>query len=190
MNNMVAQAFSTNYISFDYLFGKILDFFRFLGEIFSGDWFGLKLFLTIVIILLLAVIFYTLLGIHDLNKKEEHDLKKTIKTDPEPMIKNPRWEVVQNHINSNNPSDWRLAIIEADLILDDMVARMGYKGENLGDRLKNVERSDFLTLQNAWDAHKVRNQIAHQGSDFKLERKDAENTIAEYETVFREFKFI
>lgn len=101
-----------------------------------------------------------------------------------------RWQVVQNHINSENPADWRLAIIEADAILDEIVKKMGYHGENLGDRLKAVEVSDFNSIQSAWEAHKVRNKIAHEGSGFALNAREARRIIGLYEEVFREFNFI
>jgi hypothetical protein len=70
-----------------------------------------------------------------------------------------------------------------------MVGAMRYPGENLGERLKNVEPSDFLTLEDAWEAHKVRNQVAHQ-SGFTLTRREARRVVELYERVFREFIFI
>lgn len=103
---------------------------------------------------------------------------------------NARWTHIQGLIASYNPSDWRQAIIEADIILEEMLEKMAYPGVTIGDKLKNVERSDFLTLDKAWSAHKVRNQIAHGGSTFKLSRELAERTIKEYEEVFREFYYI
>ena len=101
-----------------------------------------------------------------------------------------RWKHIQDLIASYNQNDWRQAIIEADIILEEMLDRMGYKGVTIGDKLKTVERSDFITLDKAWSAHKIRNQIAHDGSGFKLTRELAEKTIKEYEEVFREFYYI
>jgi hypothetical protein len=103
---------------------------------------------------------------------------------------NKRWVRVTEHINSENESDWRLAILEADLILEDILNKIGYKGENIGDKLKNVEKSDFHTLDLAWEAHKVRNQIAHAGGDFRIDKKEAKRIISLYEEVFKEFHFI
>jgi len=71
-----------------------------------------------------------------------------------------------------------------------MLDKMGYDGVSIGDKLKNVERSDFVTLDKAWAAHKVRNQIAHDGMSFKLTREVAERTIKDFEEVFREFYYI
>lgn len=101
-----------------------------------------------------------------------------------------RWQHIQDLIKSYNPNDWRQAIIEADIILEEMLEKMGYQGVTIGDKLKTVERSDFVTLDRAWSAHKIRNQIAHSGSSFKLSREIADKTIKEYEEVFREFYYI
>jgi hypothetical protein len=104
-------------------------------------------------------------------------------------FRNERWEKLLKYLESENPSEWKLAIIEADNLLDEMVAKMGYGGENLGERLKVIEPSDFLTLQDAWEAHKVRNRIAHESS-YQLTKREAKKVIGLYEKVFREFHFI
>ena len=106
------------------------------------------------------------------------------------LEKQNRWQHIQDLIKSYNTNDWRQAIIEADIILEEMLDKMGYDGVTIGDKLKNVERSDFVTLDKAWAAHKVRNQIAHDGSNFKLSREVAEKTIKDFEEVFKEFYYI
>lgn len=105
-------------------------------------------------------------------------------------FKSKRFEVVEKHMESSNPAEWRLAIIEADALLEEMVKKMGYEGTTLGETLKNIEVSDFTTLNDAWEAHKVRNQIAHQGSSFLLTAREAKRVIRLYEKVFREFDII
>lgn len=103
---------------------------------------------------------------------------------------NKRWQTIEERMSSSEESDWRLAIIEADIILGEMLNRMGYQGEGVAEKLKQVEPSDFKTLQNAWNAHKVRNNIAHQGSSFHLSKRDADEAIGNFKKVFEEFYFI
>lgn len=108
------------------------------------------------------------------------------------IVPNPaahKWERVQKHIESPNPNDWKIAIIEADAILDEMVDSMGYNGETLGEKLKGVEQSDFTTINNAWEAHKVRNVIAHEAS-FQIDEREARRVIELYRSVFEEFRYI
>ncbi len=103
---------------------------------------------------------------------------------------NPRWAKVIEHVNSPNASDWRLAIIEADIMLGDMLDKMGYHGATIGDKLKSIEASDFDSLNEAWEAHKVRNAVAHEGSNISINKPEAERVIKLFEKVFKEFKYV
>lgn len=102
----------------------------------------------------------------------------------------PRWKDIEGLMQSGNPADWRVAILEADIMLDDMLTQMGYKGDSIGEKMKQIDRAHFGTLNEAWQAHKVRNTIAHEGASFKLGRSDADDVIALYKKVFDEFYFV
>lgn len=106
------------------------------------------------------------------------------------LPKNKKWERVLVHMASNNPSDWKLAILEADIMLEELLDASGYKGETMSDKLKSVEKSDFETIEAAWEAHKIRNTIAHEGSDFTLTRQEADRVINLFRIVFEEFHYI
>lgn len=101
-----------------------------------------------------------------------------------------RWERIQAHAHSGKESDWRLAVLEADVLLDELVTNMGYRGDSLGERLKGVEKSDFTTVDKAWEAHAVRNKIAHEGAAFALSEREAKRVLSLYEEVFKEFRYI
>lgn len=105
-------------------------------------------------------------------------------------IKSTRWGIVETHLASDNPAEWKLAIMEADSMLEELVKKLGYSGSTLGEMMKQIEKSDFTTLNDAWEAHKVRNYIAHQGSTFLLTKHQANHTIRLYEKVFKEFEYI
>ncbi len=103
---------------------------------------------------------------------------------------NKKWKRVVEHVTSDNPSDWRLAVLEADILLGEVLEKAGYKGESIGEKLKSVERSDFTTINQAWEAHKMRNSIAHEGSSYPLNHGEAKRVISLFEEVFREFYYI
>ena len=135
-----------------------------------------------------AILLYRLYKIRTAQIQDLEALhQKTAAVAEEP--KNERWQKVLKYFESENSAEWKLAIIEADGILDDMTKKLNYPGENLGERLKSVEPSDFETLQDAWEAHKVRNRIAHE-HDFVLTRREAVTTIERYKTVIEEFGYI
>jgi hypothetical protein len=81
-------------------------------------------------------------------------------------------------------------VIEADIILDSLLEKLNLPGQTMGDKLKAVERSDFLTIDQAWEAHKARNNIAHQGGEFLFNQREARRIIALYGEVFKEFHLI
>lgn len=103
---------------------------------------------------------------------------------------NPKWEKAMSHLNSTNASEWRLAIIEADIMLDDMLRAQGHHGDSIGEMLKGIEKSDMLTLDYAWEAHKIRNEVVHSGSTYELNEREAKRVMSLFEAVFREFKMI
>lgn len=137
----------------------------------------------------LVMIVYATVRIFELRQREK-EVYGTLLLAPGDEDVNPRWMHIQSLMESGTPSDWRQAIIEADIMLDDMLLRQGYSGDGVGEKLKSVERSDFDTLDDAWEAHKVRNRIAHDGSSFDLSQVLAQRTISRYEAVFREFRAI
>lgn len=142
----------------------------------------------------LIVIIYCVEQLKRIRSKEEemYDLKavpayeKTGNGEPE-MAK--RWESVKQHMSSKNENDWRRAVIDADIILDDLLTKMGYQGDTVGEKLQRVAKGDFATLNDAWEAHKVRNQIAHEGSNFSLNEHDAKKAVDSYRRVFEEFYY-
>jgi hypothetical protein len=193
--NPPGPIFDPTFLNLEYLFYKILQLFRAIYEFFATFDYAkllslINILFTLSAILFITVIIYTTMRIRELRAKELEELKKFIVREPTAEGKNDKWDKIQKDIESINENDWRLAIIEADSILDEMVKQMGLKGEDLGERLKSVEPSDFDTLDDAWEAHKVRNRIAHDGSAYPLTQSEAKRIIGLYEKVFREFKYI
>ena len=101
-----------------------------------------------------------------------------------------KWKDIKNKINSDNIEDWKEAIIAADSILDDIFSRIGYKMDGLGEKLKNIEPSDFESLQEVWDAYKVRSRIAQEGANFEISHEEAKSALAKYEKGLKELKYI
>lgn len=108
----------------------------------------------------------------------------------EKSIGQKRWGNILVKLKSENEADWRVAILEADSVLEEIVETMGIEGESLGEKMKKIEKSDFLSLDNAWEAHKGRNKIAHDSMNVPISRREAERILRHYEKVFQEFKYI
>ena len=103
---------------------------------------------------------------------------------------NIKWERIISHLNSQNPNDWKFAILEADIMLNDLLDTLNYPGSTMADKLKVVNPGDFKSIEGAWEAHKIRNVIAHEGANFVLSDREARRVIDLYKTVFEEFEII
>ncbi|KKW19948.1 MAG: hypothetical protein UY63_C0004G0033 [Parcubacteria group bacterium GW2011_GWA2_51_10] len=101
-----------------------------------------------------------------------------------------RWKRIIEQVSSDNEQNWRLAILEADIMLSELLDREGHKGDTIADKLKNVDRASFNTIDFAWEGHKVRNRIAHEGASMHLTDREVRRVIHLYERVFREFGII
>jgi hypothetical protein len=94
------------------------------------------------------------------------------------------WNNVELLMADENESSWVKAVFEADKILDYGLSVMGIAGNGLGERLKNG-KSLFNNVQAAWDAHKLRNQLAHE-IDMKLARHEAERAVRLFKDSLRQ----
>lgn len=194
------------FINLEYIFSRVIDALRdgiaFIKggvslDTATGGGFTLvsliaflKILAAILGIFFLAGIIYSLIRKKEIEHAESKRYEGYFITHVPETPKNVRWEKVEKLFASPNESDWRLGIIEADAMLDELVISLGYPGSNLGERLKGIERGDFPTLNEAWEAHKVRNRIAHEGMQFHMTEREARQTKLNYETVFRDANYI
>lgn len=185
------------------------------GVFNTGTYTSLTIISGLITLTLAGLSFWLFLRILDMEKSheehvyhhvhnEDHDIRQESfmarsKVAPPPVfleekvVEHPgrdAWNRVLEYVVSKNHSDWLLAIIEADKILDTLVKNMGLPGDSLGERLKNTDKGLFKTLDLAWEAHTMRNKIAHSEKEVYLTEREMAHIIRLYEAVFKEFKYI
>lgn len=138
----------------------------------------------------LGLLAYTTIFMQQLGEEEHHAYETLEPKEAENELEHSRWGHVKGLVESASESDWRQAIIEADIILEDVLTTAGFVGNSVGEKLKQASPQTFHTLRDAWDAHMVRNDIAHKGSSFQLTGQVAYRTIGKYQNVFEEFHLI
>jgi len=100
-----------------------------------------------------------------------------------------RWNGILSHLDSVRESDWKLAVMEADKLVDDALARAGFAGATFGDRLSNIKPGTLLSLDGVWWAHKIRNRLAHE-IDYFLRYTEARQAVGYYEAALAELQLI
>lgn len=191
---MVSQ--TPTYINLQYFFNLVYHFFyggpssigleRIMFWVFIGAL--IAILISLILSALIVYVIYRTERIRQEYKIAQVD-KEAASTKEVAPDRNRDWDKIIKYLESDSPSDWKLAILEADSMLDKLVKKMNYPGESLGERLQAIEPSDFTTLNDAWEAHKVRNKIAHEHS-FNLTKREVKRIIGLYENVFEEFDYI
>jgi hypothetical protein len=100
-----------------------------------------------------------------------------------------KWEKIRERLEKGWEPEAKLALIEADQLLDDLLKRMGYAGEGIGERLKQIDSGVLPNVDQIWEAHKIRNNLVHD-PDYKLSLGRARRAIAIYEQAFKHFEAI
>lgn len=72
----------------------------------------------------------------------------------------------------------KLAVLEADKLLDGVLKSLMFPGETMGDRLKTAQYK-YPNIRNVWPAHKLRNQLAHDVS-FDLSARAAKQALRDF----------
>lgn len=91
-----------------------------------------------------------------------------------------RWLKIENSLEKGDERSYRLAIIEADKLVDRALNEMGIPGKSMGEKLKKIGNR-LPDIQKLWHAHKLRNQIVHE-SDFDINYNQARQAL----TIFRQ----
>jgi hypothetical protein len=196
---------NSRYFDPAYWFNKGASFFQHIfSYVFNDQTAGIaKGILFFFAMFFMAIICYTIVRMLEIRKKEHAHLHHEIaeyahnKAEYEKHLhedvggsKNERWSKTLNYLFSQHSSDWKLAIIEADSMLEGLMDQLGFKGETLGDKLKMANQENFPKLTIAWEVHTIRNKIAHEGLAFELSQHEAKRVIALYEEIFHGYGYI
>ena len=165
-----------------------------MGDFFAGPGGAfLQFILILVAVFATFVIVYFYMRIEEVEKLERLKMNKQVaerKASAQKDVSEQGWEKIISYLERGSEAEWRMAILEADTLLDDLLSELKYPGDGVGDKLKLVEPSHMRNLDAAWEAHKIRNRIAHDGSKFPITYREARRVISLYEQVFREFGYV
>jgi hypothetical protein len=124
-------------------------------------------------------------------RRAEHAHFAKVSADAEEVKKKrvTKWDHVNEQIHAGTVQNWRVAILEADIMLKDLLDTLGYRGETIADQLRQANRASFATIDMAWEAHRARNRIAHEAGGGGLTQAEARRIISLYAHVFQEFDY-
>lgn len=101
-----------------------------------------------------------------------------------------RWQALLEEAKSTDPKRWKDAILGADVLLGELLTKLGYTGLNTGERMQKLPEDAFVTVPVAWEAHRIKNMVSQSSSDYVLTQREAFRVMKLYEQVFEEFQLV
>jgi hypothetical protein len=183
--------FDPTYLNIEYFFDKIANS---IGPIYDfitnpQTWQNIGIISACISILCLVIIIFSLVRMYEIqvfDKEEiEHEINHALAQDKErDMNLNPKWKYILTLTESPNESDWRVAIMEADSLLEESFKERGLIGNTMAELLEEGKLNGYSNMQSAWDAHLIRNKIAHEGLDYPITQIESRRVIKLYQNVF------
>lgn len=149
---------------------------------------ALRVFLSVYVIVLLIDIIL-LLSLRGLSG----DLRATLHGTDRPLISRnkmiTRWEKILARLEGQNASQYKVAILEAEALAEEILTGIGWKGGHLESRLASVTDAQLESRPALLEAHRVRNAIILDPR-YELSREEAEATLAKYRRFFDEVELL
>lgn len=95
------------------------------------------------------------------------------------------WAEIVRKLEAHPEEGYRIAIIEADALVDSVFKAYGYPGETMAERLRSLPPGELQILTHLWEAHKLRNEIAHDPA-YKFDARRGHEALRIYKQALTE----
>jgi len=87
-----------------------------------------------------------------------------------------KWQKIKKRLKKDNEAEYKLALIEAGKILDDILKKMGYGEKSLSDKLRHLSSSHVSNLEELLKVNEICQNVIRD-PDYKLNKEKAEEII-------------
>lgn len=146
--------------------------------------FGLQVYFTIlgVIFVLVGTVFfikYHKLSREIIAKKHEKLAKKVIEAKPEFRG---RWELLRQVMRSNDLNELRVAMIDADTLIEELFREQGIQGDTMSALISEATFQGITGTDTVARFHRLRNRVVHE-STFAPKPEDLRDALAALDAV-------
>ena len=156
----------------------------------SGLLLALKIISAIVSLLMIAGITFFLKKTSWLTMRYTQDLKDFLSFKPIDVKKFEKiLTKIQNRLQSQSMDEHKLALIESDNLLGEILGKMGYKGRDISEQLEKISED---ILPNVWKVREARKIIGNiiSDPDYLISADKAKGIMKVYEVAFQELGVI
>lgn len=94
-----------------------------------------------------------------------------------------RWIQIEGLIKTGKEMNYKLAVIEADKLLDHALSQLNFSGQTAAERLQ-IASYKHKELKHVWWAHKVRNMVVHEVK-YELSSGEVKKVIAQFKSALK-----
>lgn len=169
---------------------NLLGFLPVVWAVFQSSWIFtvIKWFLILYTIVLLVDVVLLLLmrGITENLKVQLYGTTRPILSKNKAIE---RWQGIVERLRSDNPSQYKVAVLEADQFADEVLRESGYSGVNMGERLSGIQPGQLVAYEALKSAHEIRNRIVNE-PNFMVTRDQAEALLEQYKKLLVELELV
>lgn len=129
----------------------------------------------LIVLMIIAALLKKMFSRVDLMGMSREDIKR-------------QWNQIEELIARNDDMSHKLAVMEADKLLDHALKAMGFAGMTLAERLK-VAAYRYPSIRNVWPAHAARNRMVHEAS-YHLDKATARDAIRRFGNALKELNVL
>ena len=100
-----------------------------------------------------------------------------------------KWGKITARLQTGSEAEYKLAVMEANTMLDDLLKKMRIRGDTIDERLQNTSEIIFPNLEELQEFQRIRNNIVYD-PDYRLSSVDARKILEGYEKAFRALDLI
>jgi hypothetical protein len=151
-----------------------------LNPEFSGWLLWFKVVFLLLNLIMIGFIIFSLLKTSWLDKLVIHDIQEFLTYKHFGLSKTKKkWKEIQQNFEGGTEPEMKLAIVEANSLLDNVLRIMTYKGKNLGERLEKINDDILENLEEVKEAYTVYSNIVNDPT-YHLTVKKTEEVLKSY----------
>lgn len=95
-----------------------------------------------------------------------------------------RWKRIQARLSVESEYEYKLAIMEAEDLFNEVLKDKGFAGKTIEERIGQVKKIQLPNPEEVIDAHKTRNLVAHD-PNYRITKEEAKKVLESFEKGIR-----
>ena len=100
-----------------------------------------------------------------------------------------KWAKIKKRIESPSEANWKLAVIESEELVENTLAKMGYKGDGIKEKLKGVTDAQITNASDLTSAYDIFINILSD-PDYKFTRDKAVKIFSTFEEFLKNVQLL